>query len=227
MPQPIHSHSRRDSCGAPQVDGEATIPYTISPHYLFRTSLIKRWEATWLMSFESLDEIRHHGFQGFKSVASLQASACREVSADQGVYLVLRPDSAAPMFLAQSIGGHFKGKDPTVAEETLRRKWIDETVVVYIGKAGRADGTATLRSRLLAYMQFGQGKPIGHWGDDTSGNWRAQANYWCAGSQRQTRPPQQWKARSSRSLRLCMASVRLPTYVTEGASTHIVRCAHE
>ncbi len=116
------------------------------------------------MNFESLDEIRHHGFQGFTSIACLQASSCREVPAERGVYLVLRPDRPTPTFLAQSVGGHFKGKDPTVGEEKLRRKWIDEVVVVYIGKAGQVDGNATLRKRLLAYMRFGQGELIGHWG---------------------------------------------------------------
>ena len=164
VPMAIHSHSYRNSLSAPQVDREATIPYEFSRHYLFRMSIITWREATSFMNFESLDEIRRHGFQGFTSIAALQASACRDVPAEQGVYLVLRPDRAVPTFLAKSVGGHFKGKDPTVDEEKLRRKWIDETAVVYIGKAGQADGNATLRSRLLAYMRFGQGEPIGHWG---------------------------------------------------------------
>ena len=116
------------------------------------------------MNFDSLDEICRHGFQGCTSITSLQANACSDVPAEQGVYLVLRPERTSPTFLAQSVGGHFKGKDPTVSEEELRRKWVDEAIVMYIGKAGRANGKATLQSRVLTYMRFGQGKPVGHWG---------------------------------------------------------------
>ena len=41
--------------------------------------------------------------------------------------------------------------------------WIENTAVLYIGKAGPGR-TATLKSRLQAYIQFGQGRPVGHRG---------------------------------------------------------------
>jgi hypothetical protein len=116
------------------------------------------------MDFESIEQIGDHGFQGFRTVSWLQTSACREVPDEQGVYLVLRPERTHPTFLQQSTGGHFKGKDPAVPPAKLAGKWANGPIVVYIGKAGRSEGRATLRSRLLAYMRFGQGEPVGHWG---------------------------------------------------------------
>lgn len=38
------------------------------------------------------------------------------------------------------------------------------TPVVYIGKAGKQGGRATLRSRLRAYLRQGRGHRAGHWG---------------------------------------------------------------
>ena len=61
-------------------------------------------------------------------------------------------------------GGFFKGKNPNVSFETLKKNWVDNAKVMYIGKAGSNNGNATLHSRLNQYLKFGQGKNIGHWG---------------------------------------------------------------
>ena len=95
------------------------------------------------------------GFVGFRSLAGLDTST---VTADGGVYLVLIEPTAQPRFLTTSVGGRFKQKDPTVELSVLKSKWLDDSPVVYIGKA------ASLRSRLRQYRDFGRGKPIGHWG---------------------------------------------------------------
>ncbi len=55
-------------------------------------------------------------------------------------------------------GGRFKGKDPTVPQTLLPSQWVTGATVIYIGKA------TNLRKRLGQYRDFGQGKPIGHWG---------------------------------------------------------------
>jgi hypothetical protein len=65
-------------------------------------------------------------------------------------------------FLTESVGGHFKGKNPTVAVNKLRSKWVEDALVLNIGKAGA--GKATLRSRLKQYVRFGQGEAVGHHG---------------------------------------------------------------
>ena len=61
-------------------------------------------------------------------------------------------------------GEFFKGKNPNVVLDELKKNWIDDTLVVYIGKAGGGNSKATLKSRLRQYFGFGQGKSIGHWG---------------------------------------------------------------
>jgi hypothetical protein len=82
-----------------------------------------------------------------------------------GVYLVLRPSISPPDFLNESKNGHFKGKDPTVTVSLLAGRWVDDAVVLNTGKAGPGrNRKVTLRSRLTAYMRFGQGRPVGHWG---------------------------------------------------------------
>jgi len=110
-------------------------------------------------NFESLEALREAGYEGFRKVKELQASDCREVPTQPGVYLVLRPDSTEPKFLAENPGGHFKGKDPTVPVELLEGKWVSGAAVLYIGLSA-----ASLRGRLRTRMKFSQGKPVGAWG---------------------------------------------------------------
>jgi len=116
------------------------------------------------MNFENIDGIKRHGFQGFVKLSSLQDSSCSDVPRTPGIYLVVQISDGSPKYLSTSIGGHFKKKDPTVPISELQANWVDGPVVLYIGKAGGSCSSATLRSRLLQYMQFGSGKPIGHWG---------------------------------------------------------------
>lgn len=94
------------------------------------------------------------GFTGFVRFADLAAAVPRS----PGVYAVLRDTDGPPDFLDLSVGGHFKGKDPTVPTDVLANKWIDRATVVYFGKAG------VLSRRLAQFAAFGRGKPTGHWG---------------------------------------------------------------
>ena len=81
-----------------------------------------------------------------------------QVPRSGGVYVVVRASTDKPEFLEANPGGRFKGKNPTVPDETLRLNWVDSAEVVYIGKAD------DLRRRLRQFADFGAGKPIGHWG---------------------------------------------------------------
>ncbi len=72
--------------------------------------------------------------------------------------MAFRPSSEEPAFLDANPGGRFKGKDPTVAPEVLRAKWVPRSHVVYIGKADIAN------RRLAQFAHFGAGEPVGHWG---------------------------------------------------------------
>ena len=76
----------------------------------------------------------------------------------QGVYVVARHNSLPPEYLDVSVGGHFKGIDPTMDIAVLQNKWVDDAIVVYIGKA------TNLRARLGQYRRYGLGRPVGHQG---------------------------------------------------------------
>lgn len=98
------------------------------------------------------------GFKGFVTFAELRERGIEKVPHVGGIYVVLREAEVGPVFLERSIGGHFKGKDPTVDIPILQAKWIDDSACMYIGKA------TDLRRRLREYMRFGRGHRIGHWG---------------------------------------------------------------
>ena len=104
----------------------------------------------------SIDAWRTAGFAGFTPLLSLDAA---KVPPRPGVYVMLRPSVAEPVFEPTSCGGWFKGKDPSVPASVLAANWVAGTHTVYIGKAG-----TSLSRRLTDYRNFGQGRTVGHWG---------------------------------------------------------------
>lgn len=115
------------------------------------------------LDFKSIDNLRHNGFSGFVSVAALRPDLT-QIPDIRGVYMVVREIGNRPQFRTTESGGHYKGTDPYVPIEKLRRNWVEETCVLYIGKAGDEHSQATLRSRLRQYLQFGAGKSRSHKG---------------------------------------------------------------
>jgi hypothetical protein len=109
------------------------------------------------MRFNDIDEIREAEFTGFKKIGELFIDSSM-LPNNKGVYLVLNADNLKADFLKIGSGGHFKGKNPNVSLEDLKSNWVDDTKVVYIGKA------TSLKSRLRQYLGFGKGKNIGHYG---------------------------------------------------------------
>ncbi len=116
------------------------------------------------MNFTSISDLQIQGFQGFLTISHLQQTACGSVPALPGIYVVVWPQGMPPTFLTSSTGGHFKGRNPSVAIAELESRWINKSVVLYIGKAGIASGEATLQTRLLTFMRFGKGEAVAHWG---------------------------------------------------------------
>lgn len=104
------------------------------------------------------------GFQGFHTLRELRLTGLEQVPTAPGVYAVIRESETSPTFLPNNPGGRFKGRDPTVPVERLGDRWCATSHIVYIGKAGAAGGTSTLRKRVASYLNFGAGKPVGHWG---------------------------------------------------------------
>lgn len=109
------------------------------------------------MTFNDIDELKKAGFTGFKKMCDLFLDSSM-LPTSNGVYLVLNVDNRRGEFLTVGSGGHFKGKNPNISLSELQANWVDNTKVVYIGKA------TSLKLRLKQYFCFGQGKNIGHYG---------------------------------------------------------------
>lgn len=110
------------------------------------------------------DWLRHDGFDGFVSLGDVR-SRRTTVSALPGVYVVYRETLDQIEFLDKSLGGWFKGRNPSVPIETVQAAWVEDAHVLYVGKAdaGRS-GRRGIRARFDEYLRFGMGEPIGHWG---------------------------------------------------------------
>lgn len=98
------------------------------------------------------------GFVGWRSWSALRSGAFAVLPNAPGSYVIYRDSSAPPALVEPGSGGHFKGRNPNVAVTTLTEKWVPNARTVYIGKA------TVLRSRLRAYANFGNSRPVGHWG---------------------------------------------------------------
>ena len=116
------------------------------------------------MKLNTMDDIKASGFEGFVTTLNLMKSRCTEINSTQGIYLVLNNSDQDLQFLSENVGGHFKGRNPTVSVQKLIQKAGYKSPVVYIGKAGGMTSRATLQKRIRQYMRFGQGEPVGHWG---------------------------------------------------------------
>jgi len=129
------------------------------------------------MTTFSAEGLRAAGFGGFVRVRATYLDRCSNVPSGPGVYAVIRSRATDPTFLQKSEAGHFKGKDPTVPIEVAQANWVDGTTVLYLGKADN------LQRRLSQLLDFGNGRPVGHWGgrllwqlagiDDCTIAWRA------------------------------------------------------
>lgn len=120
-------------------------------------------------------ELDAAGFAGFVSVGSLR-DGCQQVPESPGVYLVLRDADKPATFLERSVGGAFKGRDPSLETLRLKNEWVDQAAVLYIGSAGN------LRRRVDQLVRFGRGEPIGHWGDERYGSLPITATWWWLGT---------------------------------------------
>lgn len=109
------------------------------------------------MNFNNIEEITKAGFTGFKKMGELFLDNSM-IPEKNGVYLVLNINNKPGEFLQIGTGGHFKGKNPNIPLDDLKLNWVENSKVIYIGKA------TSLRSRLRQYFSFGQGRNIGHYG---------------------------------------------------------------
>ena len=105
--------------------------------------------------------LKEDGFAGFRPFAALDIN---RIPQRTGIFAVLHPAGYEPRFLPKSTAGVFKKKDPSVPESALAAEWVEGTDVVYLGKAGAGSkGNRGLRRQIQEFIDFGKGKPPGHW----------------------------------------------------------------
>jgi hypothetical protein len=106
-------------------------------------------------------------FDNFKSIKNLKSENFEWdcLPRARGVYIIVSQSLKEPKFLVRGLGGMFKGKNPNIPINILKKKWVtfklNENKILYIGKAGRNN---TLKNRIKLYIKFGQGKSAAHWG---------------------------------------------------------------
>jgi len=130
---------------------------------LFLTDQINEHPNFLAMKFDSIDSIKKEGFEGFLTIGSLMNNNS-PIPRDKGIYMILYTETKMPDFVETGTGGFYKGIDPNVPVELLIQNWVENTPVLYIGKAGKGIGNTSLHSRLRQYFNFGRGKNIGHRG---------------------------------------------------------------
>jgi hypothetical protein len=113
--------------------------------------------------YTDVDSIRTEGFSGFRTIAQLWDDYTA-IPNQEGIYVIIQPSDDHPTFLEKGVGGFFKGKNPNVTIAELSSRWVPGCKVLYFGKASGSSLNATLRSRLRQYVEFGRGKPQGHYG---------------------------------------------------------------
>jgi hypothetical protein len=105
--------------------------------------------------------LKTDGFTGFRTLADLEIM---RIPQKPGIFAVLRPEGYRPQFLARSTAGVFKKKDPSLRSDALDAEWVDGADVLYVGKAGPGSkGNRGLRRQIQEFVDFGKGKPPGHW----------------------------------------------------------------
>jgi hypothetical protein len=105
--------------------------------------------------------LKKDGFTGFRRLGDLDIN---RIPQKPGIFVILRPEGFDPRFLAKSTAGIFKKKDPTLKTKALEAEWVDDANVLYLGKAGPGSkGNRGLRRQVQEFVDFGHGKPPGHW----------------------------------------------------------------
>ncbi|HSO89752.1 MAG TPA: hypothetical protein VLR70_01235 [Arthrobacter sp.] len=105
--------------------------------------------------------LKQDGFTGFRPLGDLDIN---RIPQKPGIFAVLQPEGFRPQFLARSTAGIFKKKDPTLTAEALAAEWVADADILYVGKAGPGSkGNRGLRRQIQEFVDFGKGKPPGHW----------------------------------------------------------------
>jgi hypothetical protein len=115
------------------------------------------------MQLNNFDAALLAGFTGSVSFKDLRSGRMAEIPGDScGVYAVVRQSDEQPEFLERgTCGDHYGAPFPV---EDLRARWVTETRILYLGKAGGPGIKEMLRDRIQKYSSFGVGKNVPHGG---------------------------------------------------------------
>jgi hypothetical protein len=106
-------------------------------------------------------KLKDDGFSGFRTFLNLEIN---RIPQGPGIFAVLIPEGFEPGFLAKSTAGRFKKKDPSLKPEAVAAEWVQGADVLFVGKAGvGSKGNRGLRRQIQELVDFGHGKPPGHW----------------------------------------------------------------
>lgn len=112
----------------------------------------------------TIEGLKQNGFTGFVSIQELWNQGCSTIPRQPGIYAILRDSNDPPEFLTVNTSGNDDKKDPTVAIDDLKKKWVNGAEVLYFGKVGGENSQRTLRDRIGEYLKFGQSRSKNHWG---------------------------------------------------------------
>lgn len=111
----------------------------------------------------NIDTLKEVGFEGFVKIKDLRRNYDL-LPNEKGIYFILKLTKEQPEFINPGTGGFFKGRDPNVSINTLTNKWVDDTIILYIGKAGGVNSMSNIKKRVKQLLEFGNNRPVGHWG---------------------------------------------------------------
>ena len=77
--------------------------------------------------------------------------------------MVLHPSGIRPELVLAGKNG-FQGGNPSASIEYLDERWVDDTIITYIGQAGGGSSTVGLRERVRRYLKHGMRGKGGHSG---------------------------------------------------------------
>ncbi|WP_314216537.1 hypothetical protein [Pseudarthrobacter equi] len=105
--------------------------------------------------------LKAEGFAGFRPIDDLDIT---RIPQGTGLFVVIAPAGFLPRFLKRSTAGVFKKRQPSLPDPALRAAWVESASVLYLGKAGPGSkGNRGLRRQIQEFVDFGRGKPPGHW----------------------------------------------------------------
>lgn len=105
--------------------------------------------------------LKDDGFAGFRPLEDLEIN---RIPQRQGLFAIVRPEGFVPRPLAKSTAGVFKKKNPSLSRAQLMAEWVADADILFIGKAGPGSkGNRGLRRQIQEFVDFGRGKPPGHW----------------------------------------------------------------